>query len=210
MKNKWIKMTAAAAAIVGFSANVQATLISPSSSIIPTPAAPVSPTTDGSSTLIASMSGVISSATLQGTLSSYVYTDTANSLGGYVFVYVVSNSTGPDGVTALGIDGWQTILTDVGQYGSGVASSSVQRSLTGNTITFNWQSPATVNPGGTSDYLVIDTAFRSYQTVSAGLADGSGTTTTALGINLPDGGVTVMLLGAALSAMGLLRRKLIA
>jgi hypothetical protein len=91
-----------------------------------------------------------------------------------------------------------------------------------NDVVITFTSSANLGGGASSFNLVLDTAstgtggfanFFSEDRVATGSLAGSANAAqqnilTPAGISVPDGGATAMLLGAALSGLGLLRRKL--
>jgi VPDSG-CTERM motif len=213
MKTK-LMITTAVAAVMGFSAaNVQATLIS---------------LTDGTSdTLSATATLSFSSGTSEteainetlGTVSgtfasSYnVVNGAANPLGGLVFIYQVQLTAGS--LNSIALDGFGNIAVDVGYTtgnGAGlppgnVAPSSVNRSSDGSVITFDFNPDIS---GVTTYALIIDTSLTTFTQGIGLVQDGDQGNAPIFVPNVPDGGTTAMMLGAGLSGLALLKRKLVA
>lgn len=170
------------------------------------------------------------SGSLMGTLDSWVISGDAGNpfgAGALTFVYRINNGA-LDAVTGIGIGIFPGFSTDVGNNvagGSGLAALvgstgafSATRSAgpAGNNISFAFVSSApysTVASGTSSSYLVVETNAKVFTTSSAGLTDHTGATALDLAPiapSVPDGGSTMLLLGAALSGIALLRRKMTA
>ena len=211
MKNKWIKMTAVAA-FVGFSASVQANPITLTSGQGSTSLAGVVLTESGGtlkqSLLNQTMTDTIGNDT--GTFSSWVYSgDANNTLNGLTFVYSITLTSGD--IAHLSINGFgfpSSVIVGLDSSNGGLITpyQANRSGAGGNPLDFDFGSFGS----GTTVLIVVDTSILNYQVQYALFQDGNQANSPALAPNLPDGGATVMLLGAALSAMGLLRRKLIA
>jgi hypothetical protein len=212
MKNKWIKMTAAAVAIVGFSASVQATLVTLTPGTSFTSLSGATSSLAGGTLVGSVLNSPLTGGYDTGTLTSFVESGvTANPYaGGLTFVYAVNLTSGQ--FIHLTLNGYGSALAVSIGYdasnGGTLTPTTVDRvSGTGSPIDVYWGSE---NTSGLTDYIEVFTPFTSVSVVTDNIIDGGTAGAQAWAPNLPDGGATVMLLGAALSAMGLLRRKLIA
>ena len=187
-------MTAALAALVAFSASVQATPIVGSIGF------------DGGFSQTGGTAGDLSSANTFNILSPYVDTSLILTSGGFVGATLNSFKTPID----VSVGGY-TALTGLQLWSVYVASSSTTYTFSvgsvarlANATTLTLSGSGTLMDGNTAD----NTAGAYTMTFStSGNSFNFGSTAAN---NVPDGGATVMLLGAALSAMGLLRKKLIA
>ncbi len=192
MKNKWIMKAGVAAALIGFSTMVQATPITGYVNF-------EGGTATWNATQILSFGGTTIVANDPGSLPTGTYFGTQNTVATFT-PFVFSPSFVPNNPV------WTF------NYG-------------GDTFSFNLTSESViVNQPNSLLIQGLGTLF--FQTTTGGnniddptvgaftlTATGEGVTfgfTAGNNTNIPDGGATVMLLGAALSAMGLLRRKLIA
>jgi hypothetical protein len=212
MKNKWIKMTAAAAAIVGFSASVQATLVTLTPGTAFTSLSGATSSLAGGTLVGSVLNSPLTGGYDTGTLTSFVESGvTANPYaGGLTFVYAVNLTSGQ--FIHLTLNGYGSALAvsigyDTSNGGAFVPTTVDRVSGTGTPIDVFWGAEIT---SGLTDYVEVFTPFTSVSFVTDNIIDGGTAGAQAYAPNLPDGGATVMLLGAALSAMGLLRRKLIA
>lgn len=185
------------------------------------------PTISGGATIVASLlAQPYVSSSLMGTLDSWVISgDTSNPFGGLTFVYQIHNGA-MDAVTGIGIGIFPGFATAVGNstgggplapvVGGTDAFSATRSAGPGNDVSFAFVTSApysTVAPGTSSSYLVVETDAKVWTGSTAGLTDHTGATALDLAPiapSVPDGGSTMMLLGAALSGIALLRRKLTA
>jgi hypothetical protein len=139
----------------------------------------------------------------------------SNPLGGLVFVYQVE-LTGGD-LNSLALTGFGNITVDVGyssQNSYGLSLGSVApTSVTSDDGTITFDFTPNVNSGTTTYALIVDTSLT---TITSGLGliqDSDQGNAPILVPNIPsvpDGGTTAMLLGAGLSGLALLKRKLVA
>ena len=151
-----------------------------------------------------------------GVPSGSLYSAVYNVSGKYTFVYQLTD-TGASSITELTLNGFipsmgVTTLGYVTASGTTVPQTA-SLLVTGN-LQVGFESTAGSGvgisaSGGTSDYLVVGTTATAYlNNFPAGVIDGGVAPVNAYGPNVPDGGMTIMLLGGALSGMALLRRKL--
>lgn len=172
--------------------------------------APDALTIGAGSTLVATISGTISPGTFTADYTENVYSDPTNTFcaGCYDFTYVIHN-TGTIGVVerATGFSFDHVILTDVGwTAGGGKAPTSVDRSLNGNVVGFNFLASDEIGAGQTSDVLIIMTNSMNYTQGFVSLQDG----TAGSAIGLAPAGVTpepmsMGLLGGGLALLGVAR-----
>jgi hypothetical protein len=177
------------------------------------PGAMVNPNVDsigGGATLVGSLTGVNfvtpGSASVSGTVDSWVYSgDVNNTYGGLTFVYKV-NVTAGTVVEGLNLNNFSGVQVDVATDGSGVIPSFANRGIVGTPVRFEWLTGIAV--GSSSSFLLIRTDATAFEKVLDGVKDGTTVNVTLLGPAVPDGGMTLVLLGTALTAMGLIRRKM--
>jgi hypothetical protein len=153
--------------------------------VLPAHAAVLTPgqtaATDGlatfSGTAIHTETDPFSSGTFVGSLTSTVY---QQSNGDLDFVYQFTNNNIPDAdpIVAFTVSGYnylfanaddQTVASDVSPYQ--VSRNPVDGSGLNDTINFNFPNATPVNPGQTSDLLVIDTTATNWYEGSASLQD---------------------------------------
>jgi len=208
-------MTAAVAGSLALSASVQATTISMLPGAGGVTLSGATNSVSGGATLLANETSTLTFLSGTGipdvgTVQSWVYSgDANNTLNGLTFVYQVSITSGEFDHLVLDGYGFPSVV-NVGYNtltGSLLPTDVSRTSGTGNPLDFDWGSE--VN-SVTTYLLIVNTSIAGYANNIANLSDGETYTAAAYAPNLPDGGVTAMLLGGALSAMGLLRRKLIA
>ena len=154
---------------------------------------------------------------LGGVPSGSLYSAVYGSPGSYTFVYRVTD-TGASSITELTLNGFIPSIGIVGNNlyyvtASGTTVPTTASLLVTGNIQVGFETTAGSGvgisaSGGTSDYLVVNTTATSYGNFPAGVIDGGVAPGTAYGPSVPDGGMTIMLLGGALSGMALLRRKL--
>jgi hypothetical protein len=155
-----------------------------------------------------------------GTVTSQVWTGNANNpygLNAETFVYqIYAGSTSPTIIEGFLANNFAGILTSVG-YNTfwGPAGSIIPYTIDRNTpgsVDFrfpNVQGDA-ISPGGSSVTLVIDSNFTGTPGEGlSGVQDSVQGNVLTLTPNLPDGGMTVTLLGFALMAIEGIRRRII-
>jgi hypothetical protein len=191
MKNNIIKYMACAAMALGLAATVQAAQITGGISMSGGPI-----TTDTGNLLTATaITGfgtvVVSSVSPVGTYSS-VPLLTSVATAGFTFL--------PSLPTAIRI--WRF---DIGSTAYWFDLSSIQAVTQG--LDVNGNAELDIVGRGTLDVTGFDPTQGSYK-LTANSASASFSFSSSNGAMVPDGGVTVMLLGAALSGLALIRRKL--
>ena len=121
---------------------------------------------------------------------------------------VTSNSSSGDYLASVAVASFAGFKTNVGHIpvATGAIPTSASRSGgTGSTITWT----INVAPGATSDIMVVQTNAQAWKAGSLGIADSGQTgAMPAYAPAVPDGGMTVMLLGGALVLVESLRRRL--
>jgi len=170
--------------------------------------------------------GVVSwsSATLTGTAVTLVFSDPSNTFcaGCLDFIFAVSNentSTGDsiERITDTSFQGFQTdvgVATDFSCTGLGpnIAPGTVDRSLNGSVVGFNFGVSNPLAPGDCTSALVIETDATSFSTGTLNVIDGSvaSVTTFAPVASTPEpSSIALVLIGLAGFA-GLRRRSLTA
>jgi len=164
----------------------------------------------GSTLVTPTVSGVISPGTFTANYTESVYSDPSNTFcaGCLDFVYTVNNTGGSgviERVTGFSYD--TVVMTDVG-YETGTGSnapSTVDRSANGNVVGFNFLGTAEINPGQTSDTLVIETNARSWTTGLVSIQDGSAGTSNGLAPSSVPEPVSMGMLGGGLALLGIAR-----
>ncbi len=160
-------------------------------------------------TVIASLNSPFTSGAYTGTLNVQVLQgDTTNPLGGLTFVYTLSNDfTSTDAINRLtitGFNGWQVDAAyDIASLG--VIPFDIDRSTSGNgnVIGVDFaQNSSTVplTPGTIGRRIVLQTNAPAFREVLANVIDGSVTTVTTLGPNIPTPGAAAVLALGALAA----------
>jgi hypothetical protein len=148
-----------------------------------------------------------------GTLTSYALSgDPGNTLGGLTFVYQLSMGVGYlQGLSVNGFGGFTT--------GTGIATSlslinplSVSRSTIadfGDTI--HWDFAQSLTAPSSSAYLILETDSQVWTLAIEGVIDGGVATVEGVSpraTTVPDGGMTIALMGFALMGVEALRRRL--
>ncbi len=185
----------------------------------------VTTTVGGTATLVDSLIGALygptpGAASINGTVNSFVYSGDVNNpygLTGLTFVYRVFNDSSSIGVVEhLTVNNYDAFLVSVGTDASVGTDDplSVNRSLLGTPVSFNFgfSGAAALMPGQSSHLLILQTSATRYERQIGAVIDGASANVFILGptVSVPDGGMTVALLGLALGGLGLIRRKLIA
>lgn len=205
---------------VGFSGKATATFLAPGGTVVPNSAAPPAGATVLANTgpeSFTSNTGLVS-----GTALSAVLRDPSNVFGAndLDFVYQVMNSANSiDAIGRLTAINFTGFLTDVsftttgaavpgGFVNGSVPPNTADRSLGGDTVGFNFAANSFL-PGTTSFLLIIQTNATLFQPGTLNIIDGGIASVPAFAPNapaVPDGGTTLMLLGSALSGLGVMRR----
>lgn len=110
-----------------------------------------------------------------GTLTSRVYSDPGNALGGLTFTYELSNdAVSPNVIARLAVDGYTGFLTDASYQTppSGLAPSFVDRLSPGGIgWSFTQIGPGPLGPGQTSAIMVLETDAPLWQQANAAVID---------------------------------------
>ena len=159
----------------------------------------------GGTSLLNSGSSAFASGGLFGTLFWEVWSDSANSvLSGNEFAYrfVLDGSEPVHRMTVNNFDG---ALTNVANspFGSGTAATSADRSVSGNSIGFDFA--GSVLPGGASDWLVVFTNGTTIGPAVASFIDGASVSTATVSL-VPEPETYAMLL-AGIGFLGFIARR---
>lgn len=153
--------------------------------------------------LLATTNSTFSSAGFTGTLTSKVWAgDDSNPWGGLTFSYLLANSG--DCAETLGLftlSGFAGMLVDVNCFGSGVAPRQAMSSASGERISFgffNHAGDATLQPGETSNWLIIQTSSGSWginDLISLGTAEVNAASFTPTSVPEPTAATLLLLAG---------------
>jgi MYXO-CTERM domain-containing protein len=157
---------------------------------------------------IASLNSPFTSGAYTGNLNVVVLQgDATNPLGGLTFVYTLSNNAGSEDainrLTLAGFAGWQVDASyDIASMG--VVPFDIDRSNgSGNVIGVDFQQNAStvpLTPGTTGRRIVVQTNAPAFREIIANVIDGSVTSVTTLGPNIPTPGAAALLGLGALAA----------
>ena len=198
--NKWLIVLGIGSAVF-LNQQVQATPFTING--LPFPGSSPTPTLASGGTTIASMSSSLTGLQT-GTLFSKVSSgDVNNTLGGLTFTYVLSITSGD--VDIFTLTGWTAGMSFfAGENGPGTGSTGFD-APGGGVINFFFNDLA----GSVSETLVVQTGATTFTTATELFQDGGQAHALGFGV-VPDGGMTVMLLGMALSGLALFRQKVTA
>ncbi len=170
------------------------------------PPSPLFPT----GTLLVSISGTITTPTFSADYSEWVYSDPTNTwcAGCLDFVYQFTNN-GPDSNERFSMYNFSGFMLDVGTNPFGVHDpTTIDRSLNGPVVGFNYPASDEIAPGQTTPLLVIETnavtyvpGFVSAQDGTAGFGAGYSP-----GVPIPEPS-SLALLGGGLAVAGALLRR---
>jgi hypothetical protein len=137
--------------------------------------------------------------TLQGSVSTFVYSgDANNSLGGYTFEYVLtSSSLSTDDIARWTLNGWAGLSSVIVGNVSGSAAATGDRTANGNTVGFQYFVSSPANPGvpiGGTSTVIVQTGISQWAPSTATLIDGSSPVVSILAVPEP----TTMIAGALL------------
>jgi len=146
-----------------------------------------------------------------GTIHSWVYSgDANNTLGGLTFVYQLNIASGSSTFADSFADSgdFEGFLTSVGI--DSASGSVTPASANRDTGIITWVlSPTHVTAGTSSVLLIVQTDAKKFQNDAFNVHDGGTSSSDAyVPLAVPDGGLTVALLGGGLMALAGLRRKL--
>jgi hypothetical protein len=203
---QWITGATFAVALIGFAAQASASTLAPGA----TGQTPDVFTTGGFALQTSNTGQLISSGTFTATASTWVYTDTANVFcsGCLDFVYQVERTGGTDVIESVVAGSFTGFSVDAGYVaGVNVVPSTVDRSVAGNNVTFDFANP---NVTGTNftNLLVVETNARYYTTGGFTVTDNQSANASGFSPTLVPEPMTFSLMGAGLLGLGLLRKRI--
>jgi hypothetical protein len=182
---------------------------------------PPPPGVNPTGTLLASTSTPFLSSSLNGTLISRVYSgDGTSPLSGLTFTYqIILSASSPSAVSQLSVSRFDSFLTDVSFFGNtptnappSFISRSSEGGSVGNVLQFHFGAPGpseTLQPGGLSSLLIVQTDSPNFQPTTASIIDGVAVPNIASFAPLsvvPEPSVAALGI-AGVVAFGLARRK---
>jgi len=213
MKQYITAIAVAAVLVAAKSAMGNATPIINGQTVSPVPAASVAA---GATQLATETTKLVKTSTgtkfPAGTIQSWVYSGDANNpfAGGLTFVYQINISAASTTFADSFADSadWAGFLTDVGSKKTGVQINPASANRDSDILTWVF-SPTHVTAGKSSALLIVETNAKKYQNDAFNVHDGGTSSADAyVPLAVPDGGLTVALLGGALIGLGAIRRKL--
>jgi hypothetical protein len=182
-------------------------------------------------TYVQSISGVFDSISFNGTYIAAVYSgtnDVCTGAGCLTFLYQITDTSGansdPGLITTVSASSFGGFTTEVG-YATAAPSSNtagfvagtiipttIQRNATpGAVVQWNYTSTTDIEPGTTSDILVVETnANASLPGLFSGLGDATATVTAygATSLQTTPEPTTLVLFGSALIGLGCIRKRI--
>jgi hypothetical protein len=164
----------------------------------------------GGLTLLDQTNYTFNTGTLEGTVTSSVYSgDTSNPNGGLTFTYLLSLfNTGTDSSSEMTVGGYKGFLTDVSyNTGGAMAPSTFTRSGDGNVVRFVWGGGG-LPSGDTGDLVVVQSSASNYQVGQGAVIDSlAGDVWILTPTAVPEPGVGVLLTGGLGALVVFLRRR---
>jgi len=158
--------------------------------------------------------------TISGDYRAMVYSDPNNNFcAGCLdfFVVVTSNTTSIDDIERITLASFGSFLTNVGysigqgSNPSGVLPTTVDRSTNGSVIGYNFSVPNGVPPGGSTEFLEIETNATSFMKGTLQIIDSSVASVSAfepcMGMTPEASSVSMTLLGGLLLVVGVAGRR---
>ena len=162
-------------------------------------------------TLLASISGTISTPTFTTDYTQWVYADPGNTwcAGCLDFVYQFTDN-GPHGNERFSMYNFTGVMVNVGTDPFGVHDpDGIDRSVSGGVIGFNYTASNEINPGETTPWLVVETDSLTYTNGFVSAQDGTAGFGDAYSPTAVPEPSTLALVGGAFTLLGgVLRKKL--